>query len=425
MIWTRLSRSPVVWALGDQVLVSGGTFLLTLVVARHVSLSDFAAYGLCMTMVLFASAMHRAYLTQPMALELVGSDPADGGERLKAVLALQALAWPLVYGVFGLMALRYLPSQAVALAATGLCASFLLQETVRRVLFAQGLMQRVTLMDGLAYGGQLLAVLAVGHLVQGPAPVTWVLMAASVPFLVSAMVAYASLSAEMRAARWHGRAGLRAAATQHWRESRWICFSQIFMFGSFMLVPFQIAEWGKPIWVAQYNATASILNGLNVIRQALGNHLPIEAARQFKTGGATALQRHLGRAAWAVLALAGLIVLVLVLGGDLLVTGLFGARFQEAAAVLPHAAFGPLVGMLSLVSQAGGLAIGRTEQIFWSYVAGTIASFALAPWLIPSFGLLGAVWVSNVGVLVPTLWHVVVFRRQLSRLLPRSEARAA
>lgn len=127
MIWARVTRSPVVWALGDQVLVSACNFLLTLVVARHVSLSAFSAYGLVITLVWFVSAMHRAYLTQPMAISAVGEDASALGERLKAVLALQMLGWPLVAGLFALAAWRYLPSQGVALAATVFAAAFLLQ----------------------------------------------------------------------------------------------------------------------------------------------------------------------------------------------------------------------------------------------------------------------------------------------------------
>lgn len=412
----------MVWALGDQVLVSASNFVLTLVVARHVSLSAFSAYGLAITLVWFVSAMHRAYLTQPMAIAAVGEAPTELGERLKAVLLLQVLGWPLVMGLFAAVAWRYLPSQGVALAAAVFAAAFLLQETMRRVLFAQGRLQRVSALDALAYGGQLVAILAVGAAAGGEVTLEAVLLVGALPFAVSAAWAYASLPDEARAVPWPGRDALQRAAASHWAESRWVCFSQVFMFGSFMLVPFQIAEWGKPLWVAQYNAAASILNGLNVIRQALGNHLPIEAARRFKAGGMPAMQRYLAQSASLIMLLAAAIVAVLVGLGPELVGWLFGARFAEAAAVLPHAAVGPLVGMLSLVSQAGGLVIRQTEQIFWSYVAGTVVSFALAPWLIPTFGLLGAVWVSNIGVLVPTLWHLLAFRRQVGAMTQEQHA---
>lgn len=422
MTWARLTRSPVVWALGDQVLVSASNFVLTLVVARHVSLSAFSAYGLAITLVWFVSAMHRAYLTQPMAIAAVGEAPAELGQRLKAVLLLQMLGWPLVIGLFAAVAWRYLPSQGMALAAAVFAAAFLLQETMRRVLFVQGRLQRVSALDALAYGGQLAAILALGMVAGGDVPLEAVLLIGALPFAVSAAWAYMSLPAEARAVAWPGRDALQRAAASHWAESRWVCFSQVFMFGSFMLVPFQIAEWGKPLWVAQYNAAASILNGLNVIRQALGNHLPIEASRRFKAGGMPAMQRYLAQSASLIMVLAAAIVAVLVGLGPELVGWLFGARFAEAAAVLPHAAVGPLVGMLSLVSQAGGLVIRQTEQIFWSYVAGTVVSFALAPWLIPTFGLLGAVWVSNIGVLVPTLWHLLAFRRQVGAMRQEQHA---
>ena len=413
MNWVRLLRSPAIWALGDQVLVSAGNFTMTLLVARCVTLDDFSAFGLTTILLWFVSAIHRSYLTQPLAIAAVGESPALWGARLKKVLLLQFLGWPCVALLFMGVALRYLPSMAVAVAASVFTSAFLLQETMRRMLFVLGRMQRVSALDGLAYGGQLMVAAWWGWWVNETAPLASLLLLASVPFFASAWFAYASLPPEARHAVWPDQRGIRRAAAEHWLESRWVCFSQLFMFGSFMLVPFQIAEWGKPIWVAQYNAAGSILNGLNVIRQALGNHLPIEAARQFHEGGAEALQAYLWKSAAWILGLSMLIMVVLVGFGEVLVDLLFGDRFGEAVGLLPHAAVGQFLTMFTLVSQAGALVIRRTEQVFWAYVVGTILSFSLAPVMIPQWGLLGAVWLSNIGVLVPALWHVVAFRRDL------------
>jgi len=170
VILARLWRSPVIWALGDQVLVSACNFGLTLLVARLVTLADFSAYGLAVTLVWFVSALHRAYLTQPMAIDAVGDDAARVGARLKAVLMLQVLGWPLIGVLFALVAVRYLPSQAMALAATVFAASFLLQETLRRLLFAQRRMRLISGLDGLAYGGQLLIIAGAGSCTGEPCP---------------------------------------------------------------------------------------------------------------------------------------------------------------------------------------------------------------------------------------------------------------
>jgi O-antigen/teichoic acid export membrane protein len=412
----------VFWALGDQALASGVNFVLTLVVARQVTLVDFSAYGLAVTLLWFVGALHRAYLTQPMAIDAVSASDGQVGRQLKEVLLLQVFGWPLVLGMFGAVGWRYFPAGGLVFAASVFAAAFLAQETLRRVLFAMGRLQSTFWLDGVAYGGQLICVWMVGRQWQGNAPVAVLMSVAAVPFGVSAVLAYRHLPADMRAAPWPDRAGAWRAAAAHWQVSKWVCFSQVFMFGSFMLVPFQIAEWGKPLWVAQYNATASILNGLNVMRQALGNHLPIQAAQRLRVGGIAALRSYLLQSAAWIFALSVLVVASLIALGPWMVSVLFGHRFEDAVPLLPHAAVGQLVSMLTLVSQAGGLVIHRTEQIFWAYVLGTVLSFGLAPLLIPSWGLLGAVWVSNVGVLVPAIWHALAFRRDMQRFEARALA---
>tara|TARA_B110001454_G_scaffold199314_1_gene204001 strand:- start:2919 stop:4187 length:1269 start_codon:yes stop_codon:yes gene_type:complete len=412
----RMLSSPAVWALGDQVLVSAGTFAMTLLVARCVSLGDFSTYGLTTILLWFVSAIHRSYLTQPMSISAVAEPPEAWGPRLKRVLVLQALGWPLVLGLFLAVSARYLPSWQVAASASLFTIAYLLQETMRRILFVQQRMQWVSCLDALAYGGQLILGVVLWWLHDTPVALSTLLVAASVPFLLSAMLAYASLPTPARAALWPDRQSLKRAASAHWTESRWVCFSQVFMFGSFMLVPFQIAEWGKPLWVAQYNAAGALLNGLNVIRQALGNHLPIEAARRFHSDGVDGLQRYLWTSAVWIFGLSLAIMAILVGFGEPLVGLLFGDRFTEAVALLPHAAVGQLMTMFMLLSQAGALVIKRTEQIFWSYVVGTMISFGLAPWVIPEWGLLGAVWVANIGIFVPAAWHLLAFLRDLRQV---------
>jgi len=103
--------------------------------------------------------------------------------------------------------------------------------------------------------------------------------------------------------------------------------------------------------------------------------------------------------------------------GPWIVQALYGERYAQAAAVLPVGAIGPLLSMVSFVTHSGSLAMGKTEHIFFSYVAGTVSSASVAPWLIQHHGLLGAAWVANIGFLVPTVWHWWVFKRDCRRLL--------
>lgn len=409
------SRAKVVWALLDQVLVSGCTFLVTLIVARTVSVAEFSAYGLSVTVCLFISAMHRSYLTQPMSILGVAEDAEELGRRFKAVWLLHLIAWPIVLSVLLLVGWRYFPHLGFSVAAFFFIAAYLMQELVRRMFFTTGRHVEVAWMDGLAYGGQVVAVGVAGFVFH--AGVTAALLAGACTFMLGAALGWTLLDPAHRKAplpAWHEVLGFAKA---HWVSSRWICFSQVFMFGSVMVVPFQIAEFGNVIWLAQYNAMTSILNVLNILRQAMGNYLPIWVARVYHERGLRAFDQMMNRMSMAVLGASALVVFALLIVGPWIVHLLYGDRYAQASEVLPIGAIGPLVAMVSFVTHAGGLALGRTEHIFFSYVAGTLVTLSVAPWLIQHHGLLGAAWVANIGFIVPAIWHWWVFKQDCHRLL--------
>lgn len=411
----RLSwRSDAVWALLDQVIVSACTFLVTLVVARLVSVEAFSAFGLSVTVTLFASAMHRSYLTQPLSVLGVKEQAQALGDRFKAVVVLHLLAWPLVAGMLALVGARYFPGVGFTLAVLAYILAYLLQEAVRRLCFTTGQLRLALAMDLIAYGGYLLSLIAVGW--WRGVTVEEALSIGAALFAASCLWGLIRTDAIYWRGAWPGRARVLAFAAEHWHSSKWVCFSQVFMFGSFMLVPFQIAEFGSLLWVAQYNACNAILNVLNILRQTMGNYLPIVAARVYHEQGFAAFERTMNRLSLAVLAGSGVIVLMLLLLADFAVMLLYGERYRATAEILPQASIGPLVAMVSFVTQAGGLALGKTEHIFYSYVGGMVCSVGLAPWLIPQFGLEGAVWVANVGYIVPTVWHWLVFKRDCRQM---------
>lgn len=404
----RFFKSNAAWALTDQIGVSACNFLSTLVVAKYLSLEGFSAFGLSLTVTLFVSALHRSYLTQPMSILGIAESREALAERFKAVLLLQLMAWPAVLLGLVLLGSRYFPSLGVSLACAFSIAMFLLQESVRRLFFTLSEIRSATAIDVVAYGGQLGLILLVGA--TGHLSVEGALLLMGLSFLSSFTLGLALLPSDLRSKQRLPMSRLSGFASAHWVHSRWIALSQLFMFGSYMFVPFQIAEFGQAIWVAQYNATSSVLNVLNIIRQTIGNYLPTLAAKKFHADGLRGLERMLNKVAMQMVLGAVVVIVGLLLTGDFLVHLLYGDRFKEAASILPIASVGPLIGMLSFVSQAGAMVLGKTEHIFYSYVGGAVVSFIAAPFMIPHFGLPGAVWVANMGIIVPTVWHWVEFK---------------
>ncbi|MEE2836743.1 MAG: hypothetical protein VYB65_12070 [Myxococcota bacterium] len=64
--WKRLQSGSAGWALGDQAIASGVTFLTGLLIARLVGPEQFGVFGLLMMVVLFFNSIQYALIVSPM-----------------------------------------------------------------------------------------------------------------------------------------------------------------------------------------------------------------------------------------------------------------------------------------------------------------------------------------------------------------------
>ena len=96
-----------VWSVGDQALVSLGTFLTSIALARSLSPSDFGAYGALVAAILFLNGIHSSLVTSPLSVQGAAVDRATLGRYSTASMVFTlALAVPagllLVAGCAGL-----------------------------------------------------------------------------------------------------------------------------------------------------------------------------------------------------------------------------------------------------------------------------------------------------------------------------------
>ena len=148
------------WGLADQVVVSGGNFLTTLLLARSLGVEEFGRFTLAWMVVLFAGHLQQALILTPMMSIGPKQDPQAAPAYLGAVLVQQAAFTPLTSAaiLLGVMLVNTLWND------TGL-ASLLLpllaancahqaQEFLRRHFFTAGQNLVALAIDLLRYGSQ-------------------------------------------------------------------------------------------------------------------------------------------------------------------------------------------------------------------------------------------------------------------------------
>ena len=131
---TRLRRlEGSVWSVADQAVVSLGTFLTSIALARSLSPSDYGVYGALLAGLLFLNGIHTSLVTSPLSVQGAAVDRATLGRYSTAsVLFTLVLAAP--SGLLLLAASAGLGRTSLWIWAPASLALWQLQETMRRSL---------------------------------------------------------------------------------------------------------------------------------------------------------------------------------------------------------------------------------------------------------------------------------------------------
>lgn len=411
MAWLRQSAH---WALLDQAIVSAGNFLIGVLMARSLDAHEFAHYALAASTIFALTSIHRSLIAQPM--NILGAQESLERRYLRYSNMLQAQRWilPGMALLTGLVGVAYFPEWALVGGTMLFLVLVCLQDIVRRYHYTNGNIHRAVPGDALAYGGQIL-VLGVLWLedAMSVGDIFWVL---SIPMAAAAWFAHREIRRAHPMARAPGSAQQATPAgdlRQHWHNAKWVAMSQAVWIGAGQLVPFQLSMFGSMHDVAVYQAANTVINVLNLFRQAMGNYLPGKAATIFAAGGRPALATYLLQ----VTLLCGLASVVgfvgFYLAGDLMVDLFFGGKYQVAKSVIPALAAVHLLAMASLILAAGAQVMGTSRVMFTSNAVTMVITLALGPLLIGEAGLWGGIATVAIGLLLPVLVQAVQLIRQL------------
>lgn len=376
--------SRAAWTVLDQAVVSGGTFAVSVLLARGLPPHEYGAYVLLLSGMLMLQLFNATLLFHPFSVRMPVADRAEQPALLSATLALVAL---LSTGLGGLLALALVALGRAELVPAALCAfiAWQVQETLRRGLLTTFRHRTAILGDAVSYLGQAALVgslafagtLSLGHTLYG-------LGATSA---LAAVVQWLQLGLRLRPPR-----GLRGTAADFWSIGGFWALGN----GLLMLVRFQLVTWGLatnsgPAAVAALQAAQNVVNLSNPIAIGFGNIVPQAAAQASKGGHAAAWRAVQAYAVLAVIPILGYTALVLAVPSPIL-AALYGAGSEYAE----------LTTVLRLLIIAG-LASYVTELVVWYLhgisavplafginAAGALATAAFVLPLISQLGLKGA-----------------------------------
>jgi O-antigen/teichoic acid export membrane protein len=386
-------------AILDQGLYAGTNLLVTVLLARWMSSTEYGAFSVAYSLFLLLAAFHGASITEPM-LVFSGGRHADHLSRYLALLLKGqwrvGAAVAAVLGAAG-AALWAVGQKSLATAVGGLAAASpftLFMWTARRALYARsqpslaaaaGMVYLVLYVVGLwslAYTGTLSSASAFG--VMG----------------ATSGVVGAALSLSLNLAR-HSKdesLTLRVVTSDHWRYARWSAPAVAVMWIAhslyYAVIPAFAGLEGAAALRALTNLIMPVLNGMVAIVGLLSPLL----ARSARQGQLERVRSLVGLSVALFVTASAVNLALLLAAGSPIVRWLYGERYSGHIELLVPLALLPVCYSLWLGPASALRAMERVSDVFWAHVGSGALTITLGIALMASFGVAGAA----VGLLVST-----------------------
>ena len=392
----RLARGLAgrnLWALADQVLISGANFVSVVLPKRTMSEEAFGTFSLVYSVLLLANIVQSTLLTQPHNVLAVGR-AGDGYRRYTTGTAVaqlllagvQAMALCVAVGVARRHGWAATPMLVAMVPAV---VGWQLQEFCRRVLYTEERFAAAFWNDVVSYGGQTAVVIG--------------LYAAQVTtgrdYLTAPAALYALAGTSLLAAAW-GAWQVRRSLCRHvdvsavwenWHFGRWLLGGELLQWwSSLQMYLWLTAEMlGHPA-AGDLRATQTLFGPMRVFTFYLGNVLPIRFARTLTTGGHGAVHKQFRTACVQVLPLLAAYCLAVAVAPGPILHAAYKGRFTSPAIVLSLFAGYTFVSYLPVLLASVLTAKRITRPIFLGNVYGAVLALPVGWGLIRVMGLAGA-----------------------------------
>ena len=368
----------------DQCTVSGGNFLLNVVLARALGQDEYGRFALFLGAIFTLRNIDWSLISFPLSVRLSASS-GDEHARLLGATALLATALGLVLMVAMGIGIALLGAANLLLPACLCYLCWQAQETSRRCLLADFRYREAVAGDAVAYIGQALMVAAMLKVV--PVTLSSTLYIMSATFAVGALVH----GAKLRIA-WPKRAELWQLPREYFSVGKWSLAAYQLVQFRVQLFPWLLATITGTAATASLQASFNIANVMNPVILGIGNAVPQIAAHAHRTGGMRAAMRTVY--GYVLFGLAP--ILVICFAGVLLPNPLMQAAYGPASPYVAAAFCLQLLmvaGVLDYVAEMINktlLGVQSGRLVFLVNIIALVVALTLALMLIQPLGLLGA-----------------------------------
>jgi O-antigen/teichoic acid export membrane protein len=409
-------------AMFDQAIVSGASFLATVLIGRVAGEQQLGLYALGVTLLVLFCGVQESLVLIPytvFAMRTTGDRRGQlaGSALLQSVLGSSIIVLCLAAIAIVFATTSVLPQLASVVSMLLLTAPLvLLRDFSRRFAFAQMRLGWALAIDGTVAAMQLtlLAWLALSSRLSAVAALT----------VLAASCGIVSLTWLWR---YRGHFELRRDAlagdwTRAWSLGGWLLAGHVTGITQAYALHWLLALLLDAAATGAFAAVVTIVSLGNPFIIGLGNFLMPTTAQAFAETGAEGVWRLATRATlWVGAAVAVFCVLATCLGDQALVL-LYGPQYGGQTLTVSLLALAVASAALGIAAEHGLRSIDRPRAVFVANLAALVATLSLAFWLVPRLQIVGAAWALLAGNLVGCLFRWWAFSFACADFGRRKEA---
>ena len=354
------------FSLADQAIVSGTSFLTSVIIARSGSRQTLGAFFLAWNVLIILQAIQGDLISSPYMIHSRRRSGSDADSYTGSVLVHQLLLAGAACFIIalGLCLFRYKSGPTLetfreeGVVFLAVLPFLLMRHFVRHLSYAQMRIGATTVVDISIAAIQL----------SGLALLGWM-------GLLNVSSAYIALgiACGIPTCYWllAGRQSMRfdwRLVTKHWGENwafgRWALASQLTGRATGYLLPWVLALTHGEASTGLLAACITIVNMGGTFITGVSNYLTPRAASAFAAGGVVELRKVLQRVAAVYGTVIGSFVIVLVLFGDQIAAFVYGPEFTGGGSIIRLLGVALLVNSLSITVGNGLWAISRPDANF-------------------------------------------------------------
>lgn len=374
----------------DQLVVSGLSFLSSIIMARLLGVQGFGIYSIAWLGVLIASSVNQPFIISPM-MTLSGKKTTDEKDRY-----LQALVFKQIFFAAALSILSFLTVlvmsvilkewkvNSIILAFPLAVFSFLLQDFFRKYYFIIGKPHKAVLIDIIAYGGVLLSAFCLHYFRDMDAQ--FILLLTALFFLYASLVALLSLKKLQ-----FNLNEIKSALSEHWDFSKWLTATALLQWFSGNLFIIAAGAILGPKAVGATRMAQNIVGITHVLFLAMENIIPARAATAQRSGGNEAMFRYLWKFTLQMGTITFTLLGLITIFSKQIIDFCYGESYLEYQHVLIGFCLLYVIVFLGYPLRYAIRTLENTRLIFMSFIFSSVFSVACAYPVIHAFGLNGVV----------------------------------